>query len=792
VGPLPDAVGFVGRSELRARWRALVGLALLVGLVGAVALSAAAGQRRTATALDRFLDATDARDVRVNLEDESEADQLLEALEDELWVAEAAKVATLVFNGGNGEIFTVYASPDAAYQTAVDRPIVVEGRLPLPGSTDEVAIDEAMADQLDLGTGDSVATRLIDPELFSCLLAQTCAPEPAQLLDGDPVELIVTGISRDVDALNGALVTGEASAPQSFHEEWGEDTGQFPPSVVLRFEEGAEDVDQVRDLMEEEDIQGLVIEAETDYLASPQDAIDVQSSSLLVFAVVTGLAGAVATAQAVSRQIGATGNRSAILADLGMTRRARAAAVALPVLGAAVVGAVIAIGLALVASDRFPFAEVRRIEPDPGRRFDAILLVGGLLLVVLVTGAAFWSAWRRAARRVEPGRSRVSATTTWVEGTGAPPSVVAGTRLALSGGPSRTTVPLRSAMVGALLGVTGVLAAGVFGSSLDALVDDPSRWGFNWSATGTALDPTTIEDDVLGLAEEEGIDAIALYRVGLGILDGDEVTMHSLQLPQGRIEHTVLDGDQPEAADEIALGEHTQADLGVEIGDSVVATNADDEEIELEVVGTVALPTFQDREPGEGAVLTYEGWEQATRSEGTVEYVFVFEEGVDRDELEDRLVADHQIGLRDPPLPSRLVNLDDGNEIVTVLLAFFAGLGVVGLLHAMVTSVRRRRRLFATWRAVGFTPGQVRRAVLWQGEVITFVGVLLGLPAGIVVGRLTWQWVIGDLGVFDAPTTPLLLTIAVVPIALAAALLIGAGPAWLAARGRAGPALRDE
>lgn len=43
------------RADLRTRWRALLGLALLLGLIGGVALTAAAGARRTDTAYSRLL-----------------------------------------------------------------------------------------------------------------------------------------------------------------------------------------------------------------------------------------------------------------------------------------------------------------------------------------------------------------------------------------------------------------------------------------------------------------------------------------------------------------------------------------------------------------------------------------------------------------------------------------------------------------------------------------------------------------------------------------------------------------
>src|SRR5215831_533893 len=51
------------RSELRSRWRAWLGLALLIGLVGGAAVAAAAGARRTETAYPRFVQAQNGYDL---------------------------------------------------------------------------------------------------------------------------------------------------------------------------------------------------------------------------------------------------------------------------------------------------------------------------------------------------------------------------------------------------------------------------------------------------------------------------------------------------------------------------------------------------------------------------------------------------------------------------------------------------------------------------------------------------------------------------------------------------------
>src|SRR5436190_8745390 len=51
------------RSELRTRWRAWLGLALLIGLTAAAAVTAAAGARRTETAYPRFVQAQNGYDL---------------------------------------------------------------------------------------------------------------------------------------------------------------------------------------------------------------------------------------------------------------------------------------------------------------------------------------------------------------------------------------------------------------------------------------------------------------------------------------------------------------------------------------------------------------------------------------------------------------------------------------------------------------------------------------------------------------------------------------------------------
>jgi hypothetical protein len=59
------AVWYRFRAELRSRWRAWLGLGLLVGLAAGAVMALAAGARRTDSAYARFLDRHDAYDAMV-------------------------------------------------------------------------------------------------------------------------------------------------------------------------------------------------------------------------------------------------------------------------------------------------------------------------------------------------------------------------------------------------------------------------------------------------------------------------------------------------------------------------------------------------------------------------------------------------------------------------------------------------------------------------------------------------------------------------------------------------------
>ena len=158
------------------------------------------------------------------------------------------------------------------------------------------------------------------------------------------------------------------------------------------------------------------------------------------------------------------------------------------VLGAVVLGAVVAVGVAVGLSPLAPFGAVRPVYPDLGVAFDWTVLGLGfaVLVVVLSAAASVLMAYRVSPRTVA----------TWSDGDApsAAPSTVAGGRRVRPATRGRDRHPFgprlrRRARRGAgalgharpVLAVVVVVTSITFGASLSFLVSHPPLYGWNWN-----------------------------------------------------------------------------------------------------------------------------------------------------------------------------------------------------------------------------------------------------------------------------------------------------------------------
>ena len=78
----------------------------------------------------------------------------------------------------------------------------------------------------------------------------------------------------------------------------------------------------------------------------------------------------------------------------------------------------------------------------------------------------------------------------------------------------------------------------------------------------------------------------------------------------------------------------------------------------------------------------------------------------------------------------------------------------------------------------------------WQATTLALVGVVIGVPLGVVVGRAVWIAFAANLGVVPVAVVPISLIVVVAAAVLVGANLIAVVPGLVATRSRPGELLR--
>ncbi len=636
------------RAEVRTRWAALAGLALIVAVVSAVVLTAVVGARRTATTLDRYRQWSASSDAGIQMDTPSQADGLAAHLRT-LPFVEGAVTRYLVnafptrTDAGIAD-FAVYFDPHRGFATTTDRVRVLSGRLPGAQADNEIVLTELSAREMHVEVGDHLRASTFDAKDLDVLASGEAFPG----FHGPALDLAVVGIVRTPDELQGTLVRDSLysfAAPTFGQAHPG--LAAWPPEVEVRLRHGAGDLNRLQQAVDR--FAGgagrvPVDSAAVEYQSSTQQALDALSMALVAFAMVAGAAGTVLVAQAVSRQIGSGAGSSPVWRSLGLTRWSRTLVLALPAVGAAIVGVAAGVGLAVAASPLLPVGLARRTEIHPGVWLDLPALgLGAAMAVLAVAAWTVRSAWRSQRGPLQqPLGIRPSATGNLLARWGAGLQVVTGTRLAFENG-GRLSVPVRSALVGATIAVAGVMGAGVVVVSMDSLVTQPSRWGWNWSSMP---DPLGQSDPTPRLVADRGLAAVGrLDQVNVSV-QHRLISGYAMKPLKGSVSFTVLAGRLPVGPSEVALGSQSMAELRTSVGGTVRAIGGDGHSpVDLRVVGTVVPPPVQGEVPGVAAVLSPDGLEALATEDVQPSFVLTYRNGTDTAALERRLTA---LGLSFP------------------------------------------------------------------------------------------------------------------------------------------------
>lgn len=811
------------RATARLRWRALVGLALLLGVVGGVVLTAAAGARRTDTAYPRLLQRSHAADVLVvpGCVGLGGFDAALRRLPQvaSLWTGVVYELALPARDGVSQTRLDAVASPDGAMGFSTDRVTVVAGQLFNPNDPRAVMIDRQLAAQEHLRPGSTLR-----------LLGVPSTPKTCPPASGAPGPQRPAPLAFKVSAVVGFddLVVpgpGLSGAPRVLLSPafWRDGTGQrFGPGdyAGVRLRPGASLASFVRRsalLARRYRAGPLSIVNQGPQTAATERAIRPEAVTLAAFAALSGLIALAAAAQLLSRQIVLDSAEFPILRALGMSRR-RLVALSLALAGAVTVpGACVAVAVAIAASPLMPIGPARLAEPSPGVEVNVAILGAGLaataLLPLLLVAPIAWRVATRAPGApggTEPTIAVPASRLGSVLGAAGLVTGAIGVRLAFEPGRGRTAVPVRSALAATTVAVAAVTAAVIFGVSLIGLISNPHRYGQNWALEIDLQLSGVPAQKVHVLAAQPGVRGYAAGDYGQVSVDGQTIPAIGIDPLRGRGFVTLLAGKEPAGPGQIVLGERTLRALRLHVGQTVpVSVNGRTRA--MRIAGTAVFALFSQAtsaatDLGTGAAVAASVLSEpdppfcAGRSTCYNFFLVRYQPGTDLPAAAARLGAAVTKAGCPPGIcllvsdqrPSDIRNYAGVRDTPVLLGVLLALLAVGTLTHVLLTSVRRRRRDLAVLKILGLRRSQVLSIVLWQSSALATVALILGLPLGIVAGRWSWALFAGSVGVSGTAVLPVLIVLAAIPVTLLLAAAIAAGPGWAAARLRPAVILRSE
>jgi MacB-like periplasmic core domain/FtsX-like permease family len=538
-----------------------------------------------------------------------------------------------------------------------------------------------------------------------------------------------------------------------------------------------------------------------------------EAIALAVFGGIAGLATLLIAGQVITRRLRLRADDLDVARALGANPPMAFLDGLIGTLGAILTGSALAGLVALALSPLAPIGPVRPFIRIGVHADWTVIGLGTALLLLGLSALAMIASARSLPNHLRDRSPRVpsSRVTTAATRAGLPPSAVAGVRFALEPGVGRGAVPVRSAILGAVLAVTVVVTTVTFGSSLTTLVNHPALYGWNWTYD---MDGGGGLGDVPGQAAAKLLDADPMIQSWTGVyyssleLDGQNVPVLGTT-PNAQVAPPLLSGHGLEASSQVVLGAATLRQLGKHIGDTVVERAPDNTPQTLTIVGTATLPPIgvagsSHLEMGTGAVLAYQLIPVSARNvfevtPGPNAILIRMKGGAspaalrNLQDIGNKLnIAENGGSILPVQRPAEILNYGTlGSTPLLLGIALAAG-AAVALCITLITSVRRRRRDLAILKTLGFTRGQLVLAIAVQASVAAVIGCAIGIPVGVALGRVLWDLFAGEISAVPYPTVPALSVVAIGVAAIALAVVAASIPGRLAARTHTSQLLRAE
>jgi hypothetical protein len=817
---------YLVRATWRQSWRLTLVVALIGGLLGTVTLGAIAAARRTDSAYGRYLRSVDASDVLVDIP--GPVLPIVREIEHE-----PGTLSTATWLGMNAQP-VIHGKVDFSYLTdnlqgsldgeyyRQDKVTVLSGRMPPADSTGELALSQSMASAFGLKVGDHMTWQFYREPLYHGLPTDV-NPTPIQPQVTFTVAAIVSvppALADTFDEVPTAIMSPAQTAQYIGNVHW---TGWAFAWVAMRLRNGDAGVPALQHHLTELEraihaAYGVNVTFTFRRMAAvhreAQQGIEPQALAVAAFGALAALALLVLMTQGLAQLLSRSASVAPVARALGAGRLEAAAAVAAWGVIAVIGAAAASVAGAIAVSPLGPVGPVRQYDPLRGVQLDWLVLgAGGAALLVAMLAALAWLAWRAVqpdrAGSASQGAGRMAAAAR----AGLPVTVLTGIRHALDPGTGPRRVPVRATMAGSVVAVTALVAALVFGSSLNGLTTHPARYGWNWNvavqATGGwgTFTPGWLNKIVKG---QKGVQGWSQFGFGQLSIDGSEIPAMGLETEPGRVvvEPPTTAGHPLGGGDQIELGTLTMRQLGVHIGSTVrVAGYA----APLTVVGAVTLPAFgtgltDHPSLGRGAMLdeptllaaldlpVHPSEKQLNTTVSSTAYPGTAAFDVSGASARRRLAAtiikqgDAQLDSAGSyyTLPPELgASVRDASQMGSqplALAAAVAAAAVLALVLTIMASVRQRRRELALLKALGLRTRQIRAVVGWQTTTLLLIAIAVGVPLGVAVGNWTWTSFANSIGVVPLPVVPVISLAAGLAVLLVAGNLLALLPAGVAAR----------
>ena len=804
------------RASLRRNWAALAGIALLLGLIGGLSLFAAAGARRTQSAYPRFLRSTNPSTMAVDVGGlDASGYANLAAIAALPQVAQARAytgfyVAAIVDGAPDlSQNFEALGSIDGRYFDQ-DRFTALQGRLPDPNNADEVAVNEESAklygyhvgqkidfgavSRADVESPDSNATQPLQPRLLTHATIVGVGVFIEEVMQDDtdrsPLVLFTPAYVREAKGL-------ETYAWQGLVLRHGDADAAAVQQTIIAHSGGGPQIFRVTSVDTFHALQ----------------AIRPVSLALAVFALIAGVSCIVLVGQAVSRQVRGQREACEIARSIGAGPVSLAWATSIGPTIAIVSGALLAVVAAVLASPTMPIGQVRRVEVARGVDADwTVLALGGGFVVIVLMTVLVVTVWREAPRR-EMGHEQVAKVPRIgraLDAAGLPVAVAVGTRFSIA--PAHRA-RVRSVMASSAVAVAALVAAVTFGASMRHLVDHPRLFGWNWDIAlvdSSGYGNTKPAETQSVFAADSNIDSWSGAFYGADDINGVNVPLLGMD-PSSTVTPPIHEGRMVERAGEIVLGTATLARMHAHVGDTVTSSTG-----QLRVVGSATFPTIgvvhgDHTSLGIGGLVVTQqvpGYDRNKQSAGGPipddEYgpnvLFVrFRDGVDASAAIDKLtgeadkIADYGgVAVTRVQRSAEIVNADDISGASSLLATAIAASAVASFALALAALVRRRRRDLALLKALGFSGRQLSTTVAAHATSTVVIGLVVGVPLGVVLGRITWNLFAHQLDVLAEPALPTVGIVVIVLTGLVVANVCAALPTRRARRAPAAVGLREE